>query len=67
MQAPTSRATSAESVTSPVAISQVPPSSWMIAYVSRAAASLMSTPKMRAPWRAKRTAIDLPLPQPGPT
>ncbi len=54
------------SVTSASCATASPPSPAMMSTVSRAAASLRSTQKTRAPSRAKVTAVHLPLPQPGP-
>src|SRR5271165_2262692 len=53
-------------ITSPARLRAVPPSPWMIAAVSSAAASARSTHATRAPSRAKATAAAFPLPQPGP-
>ena len=44
----------------------LPPSDAMMPAVSSAAAAFRSTQNTCAPWRAKVTAVALPLPQPGP-
>src|SRR5712675_2217308 len=58
--------TSPALLTSAVNATAVPPSDRMMAAVSSAAAPLRSTQNTCAPWRAKVTAVALPLPQPGP-
>src|SRR6185295_18481234 len=66
-QSSTAALTAPESVMLHSRTTQVPPSFSMIARVSSAAAKLISVPYTCAPWRANRTAVALPLPQPGPT
>src|ERR1700712_3699572 len=66
MQAFPIASTSAARETSAVKATALPPSPVMIFTVSSAAAALRSTQKSCAPWRAKVTAVALPLPQPGP-
>src|SRR5262249_42981152 len=53
-------------VTSARCATALPPSAFMIPAVSSAAAEFKSTQNTLAPSRAKRTAVALPLPQPGP-
>ena len=62
-----SSATASESVTSRPWAEARPPSPRMIPTVPSAADRLMSTQATRAPLRANRAAVALPLPQPGPT
>src|ERR1700719_3991779 len=52
--------------TSAVKAAALPPSDAMMSTVSCAALPLRSTQNTCAPWRAKVTAVALPLPQPGP-
>src|ERR1700681_4134124 len=64
--AATMASTSAARDTSAVNAVALPPSDAMISTVSCAALPLRSTQNTCAPWRAKVTAVALPLPHPGP-
>src|SRR6266851_1518581 len=66
MHLATRRSTSGDCETSARQAAQAPPSPSMIVLVSATASSLTSTRKTLAPSRAKRAAVALPLPQPGP-
>ena len=67
IQASTIFLTAAESNISQRCVAQTKPSSSMVCRVCSTASFTTSTKKTEAPCRAKRTAVALPFPQPGPT